>query len=158
MPASGAFSVVWPSYVAGNMHPEHDALPAFRKAALPEIKGLCVQVLLLACLTGVLQLGRVSVDGTKLHADASKSKHPQAGPRSYQRLRELEVQFQAEIEELFALGEQADRVPLPDGLVVEQEIAFRQARLERLAEARAVLEGRAQERDEAKQAVYTAKL
>ena len=140
-------------FVAGNMHPDHDTLAAFRKAALPEIKGLCVQVLLLACLTGVLQLGRVSVDGTKLHADASKSKAV-----SYQRLRELEAQFQAEIEELFTLGEQADRAPLPDGLVVEQEIAFRQARLARLAEARAVLEGRAQERDEAEQAVYTAKL
>lgn len=93
-------------FVVGNMHPDHDTLAAFRRAVLPEIKGLCVQVLLLASLTGVVQLGRISIDGTKLHADASKSKAV-----SYQRLRELETQFQAEIEELFALGEQADRVP-----------------------------------------------
>lgn len=140
-------------FIAGNMHPDHDTLATFRKAVLPEIKGLCVQVLLLACLAGVLRLGRISVDGTKVHADASKSKAV-----SYQRLGELEVQFQAEVEELFVLGEQADGEVLPDGLVVAQEIAFRQARLERLAEARAVLEGRAQERDEAEQAAYTAKL
>lgn len=140
-------------FVAGNMHPDHDTLATFRRAVLPEIKALSVQVLLLACLTGVLQLGRISLDGTKLHADASKSKAV-----SYQRLRELEAQFQTEIEELFALGEQADRAPLPDGLVVEHELAFRQARLERLAEARAVLEGRAQERDAAEQAAYGAKL
>jgi len=140
-------------FVAGNMHPDHDTLAAFRRAVLPEIKGLCVQVLLLACLTGVLQLGRISLDGTKLHADAAKSKAV-----SYQRLRELETQFQTEIEALFALGEQADRAPLPDGLVVEHEIAFRQARLQRLAEARTVLEGRAKERDEAEQSAYAAKL
>ena len=140
-------------FVAGNMHPDHDTLAAFRRAVLPEIKGLCVQVLLLACLTGVLQLGRISLDGTKLHADAAKSKAV-----SYQRLRELEAQFRTEIEELFALGEQADRAPLPDGLVVEHEIAFRQARLERLAEARAVLEGRAKERDASEQAAYAAKV
>ena len=133
-------------FIAGNMHPDHDTLAVFRKATLPEIKGLCVQVLL-ASLTGVLQLGRISIDGTKLHADASKSKHPHVGTHSYQRLRELETQFQAEIEELFALAEQADRVPLPDGLVVEHELTFRQARLQRLAEARKVLEGRAKERD-----------
>ena len=140
-------------FVAGNMHPDHDTLAAFRRAVLPEIKGLCVQVLLLASLTGVLQLGRISLDGTKLHADAAKSKAV-----SYQRLRELETQFQTEIEALFALGEQADRAPLPDGLVVEHELAFRQARLQRLAEARTVLEGRAKERDEAEQSAYAAKL
>ena len=140
-------------FVAGNLHPDHDTLAAFRKALLPEIKGLCVQVLLLAGLAGVLQLGRISIDGTKLHADASKSKAV-----SYQRLGALEAQFQAEIEELFALGEQADGAVLPDGLVVQDEIAFRQARLARLAEARTVLEGRAQERDQAEQAAYTTKL
>jgi len=145
--------------VAGNLHPDHDnglaslASAAFRKALLPEIKGLCVQVLLLAGLAGVLQLGRSSIDGTKLHADASKSKAV-----SYQRLGTLEAQFQAEIEELFALGDQADGTFLPDGLVVQDEIAFRQTRLARLAEARTVLEGRAQERDQAEQAAYAAKL
>jgi hypothetical protein len=61
---------------------------------------------------------------------------------------------------LFTLGEQADQgeVQLPDGFVVEDEIALRQERLSKLDQAKAVLEGRAQERYEAEQAEYAAKL
>src|SRR5205085_11762213 len=59
-------------FVAGNLHPDHDTLANFRKGLLPELQGLFVEILLLARLAGVLQLGRISLDGTKLHADASK--------------------------------------------------------------------------------------
>jgi transposase len=139
-------------YLAGNRHPDHDTLATFRKTFLPELHDLFVQVLLLAQTTGVLQLGTISLDGTKIHADASKSKAV-----SYQRLGELEAQLRAEVEALFALGARADREPLPDGLVVADELARRQARLARLAEAKAVLEARARERDVAEQAAYAAK-
>ena len=61
-------------FIAGNLHPDHDTLAAFRKAFLPELEGLFVQILLLARLAGVLKLGRISLDGTKIHADAAKSK------------------------------------------------------------------------------------
>jgi hypothetical protein len=101
----------------------------------------------------VLQLGRISFDGTKIHADASKS-----NAVSYQRLREIEQQLQAEVEELFALGERAERADLPDGLVISAEIALRTARLARLAEAKAVLEARAKERHALEQAEYDAKV
>ena len=67
---------------------------------------------------------------------------------SYKRLLELEVQLHREVEELLALGEQADQVELPEGLVVEDEITFRKNRLTNLAEAKSVLEARAQERYE----------
>jgi transposase len=140
-------------FIAGNLHPDHDTLAAFRKAFLPELKGLFVQILLMAQLVGVLKLGRISLDGSKIHADASKSKAV-----SYQRLLEIEQRLQAEVEELFALGEGAEAEELPDGLVVADEIALRQARLARLAEAKAVLDARAQERYEAEQAEYEAKL
>jgi transposase len=140
-------------FVAGNLHPDHDTLANFRKAFLSELKGLFVEILLMARLAGVLQLGRISFDGTKIHADASKS-----NAVSYKRLLEIEQQLQAEVEELFALGEQAEQVELPDGLVVDNEIALRQARLERLAEAKAVLEARAKERYALEEAEYEAKV
>ena len=140
-------------FLAGNLHPDHDTLANFRQTFLPHLKGLFVQILLLARVVGVLELGRISLDGSKLHADASKSK-----AISYKRLVEIEQQLQAEVDELFALGEQVDQARLPDGLVVSDEIALRQARLAKLAEAKAMLETRAQERAVQEQAEYAAKL
>ena len=140
-------------YIAGNLHPDHDTVATFRKTFLPQLKGLSVQILLIAQEIGVLQLGRISLDGSKVHADASKSKAV-----SYQRLRDVERRLQAEVDELFALGERADHGTLPEGLVVSDEIALRQDRLARLAAAKVVLEARAQERYEAEQAEYQAKV
>ncbi len=77
---------------------------------------------------------------------------------SYQHLRELETQLRAEVEELFALSEQSEQPEVPDGLVVREEIARREDRLARLAEAKAVLEARAGERAAAEQADYEAKM
>ena len=138
-------------YIAGGLHPDHDTIAHFRKTFLPEIRELFVQTLLLAHTAGVLKLGHISLDGSKIHADASKSKAV-----SYKRLLDLETQLRQEVEELLALGEQADQVELPEGLVIEDEIAFRKNRLANLAEAKAVLEARAQERYEAELAEYEA--
>jgi hypothetical protein len=77
---------------------------------------------------------------------------------SYQRLLEVEAQLRSEVEELFALSEQSDQPEAPDGLVVRDEIARREDRLARLAEAKAVLEARAQERAAAEQAEYEARM
>jgi hypothetical protein len=70
---------------------------------------------------------------------------------SYKRLLELETQLRAEVEELCALSEQSEQPEVSDGLVVREEIARRQDRLERLAEAKAVLEARTKERVAAEQ-------
>jgi transposase len=142
-------------YIAGNMHPDHDTIANFRKSFLREIKELFVQILLLAQVAGVLELGNISLDGSKVHADASKSKAV-----SYKRLQELEDHLRKEVNELFDLGERADQgeAQLPEGLKIEDEIAIRQQRLAKLAEAKAVLEARAQERYEAEQAEYEAKM
>jgi len=140
-------------YIAGGLHPDHDTLADFRKTFLPEIGELSVQILLVAHTAGVLKLGNISLDGSKIHADASKSQAV-----SYRHLLELEAQFRQEVEELLALGEQADRVELPEDLVIEDEIAFRKNRLANLAEAKAVLEARAQERYEVEQAEYEAQM
>ncbi len=140
-------------FVAGGLHPDHDTLAHFRKTFLNEIKALFVQMLLLAQTAGYFQLGNISMDGSKVHANASKSKAV-----SYQRLLELEVHLRAEVDQLFSLAEQADRHDLPEGMNVADEIALRQERLERLAEAKKVLQARALERQAAEQAEYEAQL
>ncbi len=136
-------------YIAGNRHPDHDTIAAFRRTFLPDLKALFVQVLLLAQEAGVLTLGTISLDGTKIHADASKSKAV-----SYKRLRELEAHLRAEVEELFALAERMDARERPDGLVVRDEIARRAERLAQLAAAKVVIEERARERDALERAAY----
>src|SRR5438876_4467075 len=135
------------------LYPDHDTLATFRRTFLPELKDLFVQVLLLAQEAGVLKLGTISLDGTKMHADASRH-----NAVSYKRLLELETQLRAEIEELFKLSEQSDQREIPDGLVVGEEMTRREDRLARLAQAKAVLETRATERAAAEQAEYEAKL
>jgi len=142
-------------FVAGGLHPDHDTIANFRKTFLPELEGLFVQILLLAQLSGVLKVGNLSLDGSKIHADASKSKAV-----SYGRLKELETTLREEVVRLFEMGEQADQgdVELPEGLVIQDEIAFRRERLENLAKAKAVLDARAKERYEAEKAEYDAKL
>ena len=142
-------------YVAGGLHPDHDTIANFRKTFLPELQDLFVQILLLAKLAGVLKLGNLSLDGSKIHADASKSHAV-----SYKRLIELETHLRTEVQELLALGEQADQgeASLPGGLVIEDEVTLRQQRLESLAKAKAVLAARAQERFAAEQAEYEAKV
>src|SRR5260370_8393498 len=134
-------------FIAGNLHPDHDTLATFRRTFLPELKDLFVQVLLLAQEAGVLKLGTISLDGTKVDADASRHQGV-----SYKRLLELEAKLRSEVEELFTLSEQSDQPEVPDGLVVRDEIARREDRLARLAEAKAVLQARAAERTAAEHA------
>ncbi len=139
-------------FLAGDRHPDHDTIANFRRQFLSEIKELFVQVLLLAQSCGVLKMGNVSVDGSKVHADASKSKAV-----SYQRLLELEVILKREVEELFGLAEKAEAAELPEGFQINDEIEFRQTRLKRLQEAKAVLEARAEERYQEELAAYEEK-
>lgn len=139
-------------YIAGDMHPDHDTLAQFRQQFLGEVKDVFVQILLIAQALGHLTLGNVSLDGSKIHADASKSKAV-----SYKRLLELEVFLQREVEELFALAEAAESAPLPAEMNIHDELARRRAQLAQLAEAKQVLEARAQARYETEQAEYEVK-
>lgn len=142
-------------FVAGGLHPDHDTLANFRKAFLAEIAELFVQILLLAQAAHVLKLGNLSLDGSKIHADASKSQAV-----SYKRLVELEAQLRQEVNGLLTLGEQVDQgeLRLPEGLMIPDELALRQERLVNLAKAKAILEARAQERYQAEKLEYDAKV
>ncbi len=140
-------------FIAGGLHPDHDTIANFRKIFLPEIKELYVQILVMAKEAGILNLENVSQDGSKIHADASKSKAV-----SYKRLLELENKLSEEVEELFVFFEQADPSKLPEGLNIAEEIAFRQVRLANLAQAKAVIEARAKERYRVEKAEHDAKM
>jgi transposase len=140
-------------FIGGGWHPDHDTIAHFRKEFLPEIQELFIQILVVAQMMGLLKLGNISLDGTKIHADASKH-----NAVSYERLLALESQLKGEVAALFALAEQADREVVPEGMVIEDEIVLRQNRLAQLAQAKAVLEARAELRYEAEQAEYEVKL
>ena len=140
-------------FIAGDMHPDHATIAHFRKEYLTELKDMFVQILLIAQAMGHLELGNVSLDGSKIHADASKSKAV-----SYKRLLAIEAYLQTEVNELFALAEAADGGQLPDKMNIQDEIERREQQLERLADAKKVLEARAQARHEAEKAEYEAKM
>ncbi len=149
----GTYETIPFRYIAGGLHPDHDTIANFRKNFLPQVTNLFVQVLVKAQEAGVLSLGNISLDGSKIHADASKSKAV-----SYEYLPKLEARLRAEVEELLRLADQADQADLPVGLDIEAELSFRQDRLVNLVQAKAVLEERAQVRYETEQAEYEAKV
>lgn len=140
-------------YIGGGFHPDHDTIANFRKTFLTQIADLFVQVLLIAKEAGVLKLGRISLDGSKVHADASKSKAV-----SYKRLLEMERLLEREVAELLALSEQADEDQLPAGMDIQEEIVFRRERLANLTQAKSVLEMRAEEQYQIEKAEYEAKM
>jgi transposase len=139
-------------YITGNTHPDHNSINTFRKRFLGELKGLFVQILLRAYALGVLQLGNVSLDGSKVHANASKHK-----AMSWDYANRLEEQLQVEVEALLQQAEAGHTEPLP-GLKVADEVALRQAQLQQIGAVKAELEARAQARYEQEQAAYEAKL
>jgi transposase len=140
-------------FIAANEHPDHDTIATFRRRFLKEIEGLFVQVLLLAREMGMLKLGTVALDGTKIHANASRH-----SALSYEHAGKIEAQLKAEAAELLAKAEAADQADLPDGLSIPDELARREERLGKLAEARAKIAARAKERFEREQADHRAKL
>jgi transposase len=139
-------------YIAANTHPDHDTLAAFRKRFLQQLKPLFVQILLLAKMLGFLKLGKVSLDGSKVQANASKH-----SALSWGHAVELEQQLKDEVTRLMAMAEEADTTEVPDGMDIPSELAQREQRLKAIAEAKAKLEARAAERHAAEQAEYEAK-
>lgn len=140
-------------FIAANDHPDHDTIATFRRRFLEEIEGLFVQVLLLAREAGLLKLGTVAVDGTKVHANASRH-----SALSYEHATKLEAALKGEVAELMALAEAADQADVPDGMSIPEELARREDRLQRIAAAKATIEARATARFEREQAEHDAKL
>jgi transposase len=140
-------------FIAANEHPDHDTIAAFRRRFLKQIETLFVQVLSVASEMGVLKLGTVALDGTKIHANASRH-----SALSYEHAGKIEAQLQAEVAELMAKAEAADQADVPDGMSIPEELARREARLAAIARAKATIEARAKERHAHERADYEAKL
>ena len=140
-------------FIAANDHPDHDTIATFRRRFLKEIEGQFVEVLKLAREMGVLKMGTVALDGTKIHANASRH-----SALSYEHAGKIEAQLKAEVAELLAKAAAADQADVADGMSIPEELARREARLEQLAVARAKIEARAKERLARDEAEYAAKL
>jgi len=101
----------------------------------------------------LLKLGTVCLDGTKIHANASRH-----SALSHGHIEKLEVQLKAEVQDLFALAESADRADVPDGVSLPEEIKRREDRLKVMAAAKAKIVARAAERHEREKALYEQKM
>ncbi len=140
-------------YIAGNEHPDHDTIAAFRKRFLVQLRPLFLEVLQLARTMGMLKLGTVALDGTKVHANASRH-----SALSYGHAKKIEKQLKREVEQLLRLAERADARDIPDGMSIPEELERRESRLAAIAAAKAKIEGRAEERLEREQAEHQSKL
>ena len=140
-------------YVAANEHPDHDTIATFRKRFLKELSALFVEILSVAQQMGLLKLGKVSLDGTKVHANASKH-----SALSWEYAGKIEAQLKAEVEQLMRLAEEADGAEIADGMSVPEELQRREERLAAIAQAKAAIEARAAERYAREQAVYEEKM
>lgn len=140
-------------YIAVNSHPDHDTISSFRKRFRPQLDSLFTQILLIANCAGCLKLGTISVDGTKIHANASKH-----SALSYEHAAKLEKMLREEVQQLLKMAEEADNTPIPDGLDIPEELSRREDRLAVLQEAQAEIERRAQERFEQEKKAYDEKM
>ena len=142
--------------LAANNTPDFRTISDFRKDHLATLSGLFLQVLVFCQRAGLVKLGHVALDGTKVRANASKHK-----AMSYQRMKEQEAQLQGEVDELLRRAQEVDaeedrrygRDKRGDEL--PEELAFREGRLEKIREALAALE--AEVRAEAERAAEEGK-
>jgi transposase len=140
-------------FIAANQHPDHDTIASFRRRFLKQIEALFVQVLVMARQMGMLKLGTVALDGTKIHANASRH-----GALSYERAGQIEMQLREEVAKLTAMAEAADQTDVADGMSIPEELARREKRLAEIARARAIIEARAKERYAREKAEHEAKM
>ncbi len=140
-------------FIAANTHPDHDTLATFRRRFLDELAGLFVQVLEMAQEMKLLKLGTVCLDGTKIHANASRH-----SALSHGHIVKLQTQIEIEVQELLALAEQADSANIPDGMDLPKELKLREDRLDAMATAKAKIAERAAQRYAKEKAEFDAKM
>lgn len=144
--------------LTANQHPDHDTIADFRKRHLKALSGLFVQVLRLCQKAGLVKFGHVALDGTKVQANASKHK-----AMSYGRMEKKAAELEKEVADLLARAEEADINE--DALYgkgnrgdqLPEELRFKQARLQKIQEAKRALEEEMRVEAEAKKAEYEAK-
>ena len=134
-------------YLSGDQHPDHATIAEFRKRHLEALSGLFTQALLLCSEAGLVKLGHVSIDGSKIKANASKHK-----AMSYKHMNETEVRLKQEIDALLAAAEKTDAEEDAQygkdrhGDELPAELQRRESRLQKIGEAKAALEQEAKEK------------
>ena len=134
-------------YLSGDQHPDHATIAEFRKRHLEALAGLFTQALLLCSEAGLVKLGHVSIDGTKIKANASKHK-----AMSYKRMTETEARLKQEMDALLAAAEKTDAEEDAQygkdrrGDELPAELQRRESRLQKIAGAKAALEREAKEK------------
>ena len=134
-------------YLSGDQHPDHATIAEFRKRHLESLSGLFTQALLLCSEAGLVKLGHVSIDGTKIKANASKHK-----AMSYKHMNETEARLKQEIDALLAAAEKTDAEEDAQygkdrhGDELPAELQRRESRLQKIGAAKAALEQEAKEK------------
>jgi transposase len=136
--------------LTANQHPDHDTIAEFRRRHLKVLAALFVQVLHLCQKAGLVKLGHVALDGTKVKANASKHK-----AMSYGRMQKSVTELEEEVKRLLSEAEKTDEAEDQRygkgqrGDELPKELCFKQARLAKIKEAMEALEREARERAEA---------
>ena len=139
--ARATFDDVAVRFIAGDTHPHFDTIAAFRQVHLDALGALFVQAVQMCQAAGLVKLGHLSLDGTKILANASKH-----AAMSYERMKADEVRIQNEIQALLERAKQADDVedaqlgPGQDVVDVPAELQRRESRLAKIQEAKRALE------------------
>lgn len=146
-------------FLAADQHPDHDTIASFRQQHLEALAGLFTQALQLCQKAGLVKLGHVAIDGTKLKANASKHK-----AMSYERMGSAEEKLQQQVEDLLRQAEATDAAEDAQygkgnrGDELPVELQRRESRLQKIREAKAALEAEAKQKAEEEQAAVEAKL
>lgn len=146
---SATYSDVALRFITADTHPDHDTICSFRRNNGPLISSVFISVLVLAKELKFLHVGTVSIDGSKIEANASKHKAV-----SFERAQEKIDHLQVEVTELLERAEKADSTPLADGLSIPKEIKRREDRIAQLLKARENLKARAKAKVEAELMAY----
>lgn len=140
-------------HVAANQHPDHDTISDFRRKFLPQLEGIFLQILVLAVEMGIKKIGKVSLDGTKIKANAHKNK-----ALSWAHANKIEAQLKEEIASLLKKAEAADDENMTDGMSIPEEISRREKRLQAIDSAKEKIKARAAERYEREKVEYDEKI
>jgi transposase len=133
-------------YISANTSPDHDTIAAFRKRVLPYLPDLFLHVLRIAKEVGMLSVGTLSVDGTKIKANASKHHALSHGYTT-----KLQAKLRREITKLMSIAEKAEKTEQEKSLDIPNEIRRREDLIESIAQARKKIEVMEQQRiDEVK--------
>jgi transposase len=140
-------------YISANSHPDHDTIAAFRLNFLDQIPEYFVRILEVAREMGLRKVGSVSLDGTKVRANASKHR-----AMSYAHGRKIRKQLEDEVNELLRMAEEADRSEKRTVIDIPGELKRREKRLNLIEEAMREIERRAEERYRMEKQEYEAKI